>query len=156
MIFLVVSIEDISSICSSSDREAIKSEATVFEIIPSSRSCFIGSVRFRSMDKALVRFVFEVPNCLAISPRDNLEFPSWELYSRPFPISPRDNLEFPSWELYSRDNLEFPSWELYSRPFPISPCLYPHSFTYSTATFLCFLSSFLLLPKLAASKTFSR
>ena len=44
----------------------------------SSSSCFIGSVRLRSMERARVRLVLDVPNCFAISERDNFTFPLWE------------------------------------------------------------------------------
>ena len=66
-----MSIDFISSSCSSFDKEVITSDATVLDITPVSRSSFIDSVRLRSMDRALVRLAFEVPNRFAISSRVN-------------------------------------------------------------------------------------
>lgn len=68
--------------------ELIKSAATVFDIIPSSSSFFIGSVRLRSMDKALCKLRLDMFNSDAIWSRDNLAMPLWHSFFLPLPISP--------------------------------------------------------------------
>ncbi len=53
--------------CSSSDKEAIVSDASVLPITPVSNSSFMDSVRFRFIASVRVRLALDVPNCWAIS-----------------------------------------------------------------------------------------
>ena len=99
----------------------LRCDSKVFVISPVSSNSFIEFARLRSIDKARVRLVFEVPSCFAISSSVIPEFPFWEVCPCPPPTCPclyPHNLTYSDITFRCFDSLFLERWKIAATYYP--------------------------------------